>query len=153
MEECSEFVGSVCLSQYNIITWQSDYRRGLDWWLDLLTTITHDLWLHLIIAPSLISTLYKSLQHTLSLLSRSLVTASNRGDSSASAFTSLPASSQLHRLSLLFTDSLTTINSCSNYSPCIISARSEQKTPLPTVPLLLRVNSLPWEPVCFTVDT
>jgi hypothetical protein len=40
------------------------YGRGLDWRLDLLTTLTHDSWLHLIIAPSLISTLYKSLEHT-----------------------------------------------------------------------------------------
>jgi hypothetical protein len=36
-----------------------DYRRGLDWRLDLLTTLTHDSWLLLIIAPSLISALYK----------------------------------------------------------------------------------------------
>jgi hypothetical protein len=41
---------------------------------------------------------------------RSLVTASNSGDSSASAITSLPASSQLNRLSLLFTDALTTLS-------------------------------------------
>jgi hypothetical protein len=40
--------------------------------------------------------------------SRFLVTASNSGGSSASALTSLPAGCQLHRLSLLFTDSLTT---------------------------------------------
>jgi hypothetical protein len=35
-----------------------------DWMLDLLTTLTHNSWLHLIIAPALISTLYKSLGHT-----------------------------------------------------------------------------------------
>jgi hypothetical protein len=39
----------------------------LDWILDLLTTLTCNSWLHLIIAPSLISTLYSSLEHTLSL--------------------------------------------------------------------------------------
>jgi hypothetical protein len=44
----------------------SDYRRGLDWWLDLLTTLTHDSLLQVIIVPSLIFTLYKSLHHTLS---------------------------------------------------------------------------------------
>jgi hypothetical protein len=38
----------------------------LDWILDLLTTLTHNSYLHLIIAPSLISTLYKSLENTLS---------------------------------------------------------------------------------------
>jgi hypothetical protein len=73
----------------------SDCRRGLGRRLDLFTTITHDSWLHLIIAPALISTLHKSLQHTLSLFSlliftsRSLVTASNSGDSSTSAITLL----------------------------------------------------------------
>jgi hypothetical protein len=36
--------------------------------LDLLTTLTHNSQLHLIMAPSLISTLYRSLQHALSLL-------------------------------------------------------------------------------------
>jgi hypothetical protein len=41
----------------------------LDWRLDLLTTLTHDSWLHLIIAPWLISTLYKLLQHTPSIFS------------------------------------------------------------------------------------
>jgi hypothetical protein len=67
----------------------------------------------LIIAPSLISTLYKSLQHTPSLFSllclpsRSLVTSSNSGYSLAFALTSLPAGSRLHRLSLLFSGSLT----------------------------------------------
>jgi hypothetical protein len=78
---------------------ECDYRKGLDWRLDLLTSLTHDSWLHLIIAPSLISTLYKALQHTLSFsvccafTSYSLVTASNSGDSTASALTSLPAGS------------------------------------------------------------
>jgi hypothetical protein len=40
-------------------------------------------------------------------LSHFLVTASNSGDSSASALTSLPAGSQLHGASLFLTDSLT----------------------------------------------
>jgi hypothetical protein len=41
------------------------------------------------------------------LTSPSLVTSSNNGDSSASALSSLPDGSQLLRLSLIFTDSLT----------------------------------------------
>jgi hypothetical protein len=45
----------------------SDYTWGLEWRLDLLTTLTHDMWLHLIITSSPFSTLYKSLQHKLSL--------------------------------------------------------------------------------------
>jgi hypothetical protein len=80
-------------------------RGGLDW---ILSTSTHDSWLHLIIAPSLISTLYKSIQHTLSYLvfcvftSRFLATASNSGDSSAST--------------LKCTDSLTTLTNSASES-------------------------------------
>jgi hypothetical protein len=68
-----------------------DYRRGMDWWMDLLTTYTHHSELQVITALSLISTVYKSPQHPLSLfsaccilISRFLGKASNNGDSSAS---------------------------------------------------------------------
>jgi hypothetical protein len=44
-----------------------DYRRGLNLWMDLLTTYTHHSELQVIRAPSLISTFYKSPQHLLSL--------------------------------------------------------------------------------------
>jgi hypothetical protein len=44
-----------------------DYRRGMNWILDLLTTNTHHSELQIITEPPLISTFYKSLQHTLSL--------------------------------------------------------------------------------------
>jgi hypothetical protein len=44
-----------------------DYRRGLNWWKDLLTTYTHDSELQVITAPPLISTLHKSPQHRLSI--------------------------------------------------------------------------------------
>jgi hypothetical protein len=47
--------------------YQCEYRRGKNWLMDLLTTYTHDSELQAITAPSLISTLYKSPQHTLSL--------------------------------------------------------------------------------------
>jgi hypothetical protein len=40
---------------------------GLDWILDLLITLPHDSEVEVITAPSLISTLNKSPQHTLSL--------------------------------------------------------------------------------------
>jgi hypothetical protein len=46
---------------------RDDYNRGLDWSMDLLTTYTDDSELQVITALSLIYTLYKSLQHTLSL--------------------------------------------------------------------------------------
>jgi hypothetical protein len=64
---------------------------GMDFWMDLLTTYAHQSELQVITALSLISTLYKSLQHRLNLfpacrvfISLSLATASNSGDSSAS---------------------------------------------------------------------
>jgi hypothetical protein len=53
----------------DIVTCMCDYRRGLDWWLDLLTTLPHVSKLQATTAPSLISPLHKSLEHTLSLLS------------------------------------------------------------------------------------
>jgi hypothetical protein len=45
----------------------SDYRRGLDWWLDLLTTYTHDSLVKVITVSPLISTIHKSPQGPLSL--------------------------------------------------------------------------------------
>jgi hypothetical protein len=61
----------------------------LDWRLDLLTTLTHDSWLQLIIEKLLISTLQIITAHTKSFQS---ATASNSGDSSAA-----PTKSSLHR--------------------------------------------------------
>jgi hypothetical protein len=67
------------------------YRRGMDSWMDLLTTYTHHLELQVITPLSIISMLYISPQHLLGLftaccvfISRSLATASNSRDSSAS---------------------------------------------------------------------
>jgi hypothetical protein len=67
------------------------YRRDMDRRMDLLTTYIQNSELQVITALSLISTLYKPLQYPLSLfqvycvfIRRSLVTASNSGDSSAS---------------------------------------------------------------------
>jgi hypothetical protein len=48
----------------NIVTCMSDYRRGLDWWLDLLTTYTlttHDYALHTTDPHRLVSSVYSSL--------------------------------------------------------------------------------------------
>jgi hypothetical protein len=67
-----------------------EYIRGMDWWMDLLTTYIHHSELQVTTALSIISTLYKSPQHLLNLfpaclfISRSLATASNSGDYSAS---------------------------------------------------------------------
>jgi hypothetical protein len=43
-----------------------DDRRDMDWWMDLLTTYTHDLEVQVITVLLLISTIYKSPQHPLS---------------------------------------------------------------------------------------
>jgi hypothetical protein len=76
------------------------------------------------------------------------VTASNSGDSLASALTSLSAGSQLHRLSLLFTDFL----SCSAGILVIqLFCTDRAENTASTVPLLLRVNSLPWERRYFVI--
>jgi hypothetical protein len=80
------------VARHNIIMYLGvcDYRRSMDWMLGLLTTCIHHSELQVITAVSLISTLYKSQQPPLSLFqpavftSRSLATASNTGDSSAS---------------------------------------------------------------------
>jgi hypothetical protein len=47
--------------------YECNYRRGLDWWMHLLTTYTHDWELQAITAPLLISTIHKSPQRPLSL--------------------------------------------------------------------------------------
>jgi hypothetical protein len=96
-----------------VITCLSDYRRGLDWRLDLLTTLTHDLWLHLIIAPSLIDHLQitahaKSFQSAV-FISHFLVTASNSGDSSTFVLTSLLSGEYPTAKSPLLTEFLTTV--------------------------------------------
>jgi hypothetical protein len=78
-------------SENTVAIYVCDYRRGRDWWMDLLTTYTHRPELQVITVPSLISTLYKSPRHSLSLfltccvfISRSLATSSNSGDCSVS---------------------------------------------------------------------
>jgi hypothetical protein len=45
----------------HVLTCMYDYRRGLSWWIDLLTSYTHDSELQAITAPPLIYTPYKSL--------------------------------------------------------------------------------------------
>jgi hypothetical protein len=75
---------------HHIVTCRGDYWRGLDWWMDLLTTYTHDWELQAITESPLISTVHKSPQHYKPfpayyvITSRSLATASDSGDCSAS---------------------------------------------------------------------
>jgi hypothetical protein len=98
LKSCISYLNTICYRGNEIWVvsilsrFRSDYRRGMDWIFDLLTTCTHYSELQVIIAPSLISTLYKSSQHSLSFFfpacyffsSRPLATASNSGDHSAS---------------------------------------------------------------------
>jgi hypothetical protein len=72
----------------NIVKCMCDFRRGMDWWMDLLTTYTHDWELHANTVPPLSSTIYKSPTKPFPaccvFTSRSLATASNSGGSLAS---------------------------------------------------------------------
>jgi hypothetical protein len=45
-----------------------DYRRGFNWWMNLLITYTHDSELQAITVPLLISTIHKSPQRPLNLI-------------------------------------------------------------------------------------
>jgi hypothetical protein len=81
-------------NKYILAIYMCDYRRGMDWWMDLMVPNTHHLKLRITITLSLISTLYKSLHAESSpacsvFTSRCLVTAPNNGGSSASVPTSL----------------------------------------------------------------
>jgi hypothetical protein len=60
----------------------SDYRRGLDWLLDILNTYTHNTQLPVTVELLLIRTFYSSLQRVLSLLSLLCLHQSLPGDES-----------------------------------------------------------------------
>jgi hypothetical protein len=117
-----------------------DCRRGIDWWMDLLTTYAHNSELQVITALSLISTIHRSPQHSLSLslaccvlTNRSLAMASNSGDSSASCSQVLSShlpvqnSCQLSLLSLSCRVQRTRFPNSLLYNS---SVRTTQKTPL-----------------------
>jgi hypothetical protein len=91
---CYLFRG-LCLATDLYVTilprFMGDYRRGMDWWMDLLNTCTHHLELQVITALSLISKLYKSLAHAkysqFDFTSRFLITDLNNEVSPASVLT------------------------------------------------------------------
>jgi hypothetical protein len=124
----------------------------MNWVLDLLTTCTHHPELHVIIALSLICTLYSSLHHTLIIFqpavftSPSLTTASNSGDFSASR-TQVISSPTLVQTYSSQPQLHSTLNSQSFFQlACvplyIASGRTQQKTPFPAITLLLLAHSL-----------
>jgi hypothetical protein len=124
--------------------------RDMDWWIDIFTASAHDSELQVTTALSLISTLYKSPQHPLSLFpaccistSRSLAISSNSGDSSASCAQVL--SSQPPVQNCLSTECV---------APTVylkIPLHGPSRKQFPTVTLLLREYSLPREHVYQTV--
>jgi hypothetical protein len=126
--------------------------------MDLLTTYTHHSELEVITTLSLISTLHKSQQHLLTFffpaccdfISRSLATASNSGDFSAShaqvIFSQPPVQNSTDsrlqpgwrpfHTNLLFFSSESDFqqtDNCSNFLQDNSFARTEKKTPFPTV--------------------
>jgi hypothetical protein len=123
----------------NIVMCMSDYRRGLDWWLDLFTAYTTRYY------TSKITILFtRSSQSVTVFNSRYLVAASNGGRSSCSGFPNCPQpqlptsnsySSQRLSGSSPLTNSLThqpthttplTVNNCPAYNT---SAQTTQNTP------------------------
>jgi hypothetical protein len=118
------------LSILMLSRFRDDCRRGLDWRIYLLTTCTRHSELQVIIALSLISTLYKSPQRPLSLfpaccvfISCFLATASNSGDSSGSRAQVLSSQPSVQcSIELFFTARLSTLNS--NIVPSQFSMQS-----------------------------
>jgi hypothetical protein len=90
----------------------------MDWILDLLTTWTHDWELHLTTVLSLISTIHKSPQHSLSLFKHAvsspaipLATACNSGDSSDSRAQALLSPQPVQNSCQFSQSQQTTVNS------------------------------------------
>jgi hypothetical protein len=134
----------------NVTIYVCDCRRDLDWWMDLLTTYTHNLELQVITALSLSphftnhhSTRWDFFQTGVSLNSCSLSTASNSRDSSASrtqVLLSQPPVQNSCRLSTqlwrhLFSAYLAELSwtGCLNFLLHNHFARTEEKTPFPTI--------------------
>jgi hypothetical protein len=119
---------------------RGDYARDMEWCMDLLTAYTHNLELQVITALSLISTLHKSPQHPISLfvaccvfIGRSLATASNSGDSSASRARVLSSQPPVQNSTLNYLNWL----GRPNFLPYKPFAQTELNTLFPTVTLLL----------------
>jgi hypothetical protein len=125
-----------------VVTCMCDYRRGLDWWMDLLTTYIHHSELQVITAP-LVITIHRTPQHLLSLFpaccvfnSRSLATDSNIGDS---------ATSSAHIVTLRRISRNWTLVICQlNYSAISSQPSLQSSTQLPT--LSWQLNSLTHQP-------
>jgi hypothetical protein len=146
-----------------------DYRRGMDWWMNLLTTYTHDSELQAITALSVISTLYKSPQHPLNLFQPAVLSSVVPWQRLLTVqflqllalgfyLLSLPCRIQMAWLGRpsCFQDNSsarTTQKTQSRYccrdvfTAPLDSNRPHRKQAVSTVTLLLRTYWLPWEPV------
>jgi hypothetical protein len=65
--DAGDMVTSLSDPHYVLSPDMREYRRGLHWWMDLLTIHAHDWEVQVITAPPLISAIHKSPQHPLSL--------------------------------------------------------------------------------------
>jgi hypothetical protein len=107
--------------------------------MDLLTTCTHDLELQVITAPPLISAIHKSLQHPLSIFQPAM-------SSTAVPWQRLLTLDilQLPRSSLVLLPYRTAL-----VDSVLLKVNPghgpRRNTPLPTVPILLSVDSLLWD--------
>jgi hypothetical protein len=107
--------------------WGCNCACSMDWCMALLTTYTHHLELQVITAPSLISTLYSSLKNPLSLsqpavlTSRSLATAFNIGDCSASHAQVLLSQPLMQNTFQFLQSQLTTANHPLTIAPSLLS--------------------------------
>jgi hypothetical protein len=97
-----------CPGFHNYILWpfMGECKRDFNWWMNLLTTYTHNSELQVITALLLIVTFCKSPQHPLSrfqstvFTSRCLAATSNNGDSSASRAQVLSSQSPMQNSTL-----------------------------------------------------
>jgi hypothetical protein len=117
------------------------YRRGLGWWMDSLTTYTHDSGLQAVTVPPSISTIHKSPQHTLSLFQPvvSSPTVPWQRLLTVEILQLHALRSSLHRLPYR-------TNSTALVAPVVFKKTPRhgplRNPPLPTAPLSLRVDSL-----------
>jgi hypothetical protein len=101
------------------VVYMSDYRRGLDWWMDLLTIYTYDSELQAITAPpanvhnSQLTTAHAMLFPSYCVFtSRSLATVSNGGDFSASGAKVLSSQTPVHNWLVQRREKLTNTFKC-----------------------------------------
>jgi hypothetical protein len=120
------FIKLVCILSRSMC----DYRRGMDWRKDLLTTYTHDSELQVITAPPQISTLHKPSQHLLSVFQSAVCP-------TAVPWQQLLTVELLQLPALTLVLSATKLNQSASGPRYLASGWTQQETPPPTVSVLL----------------